>query len=63
MSPELDLLLFPLPGAAGVMAASFEAAGWDGIPISGYSVPTAVVSLPTSLLLYFVIDQLAPSAD
>lgn len=31
MSPELDLLLFPLPGAAGVMAASFEAAGWDGI--------------------------------
>lgn len=31
MAPELDLLLFPLPGLGGAMAASFEAAGWDGI--------------------------------
>jgi len=31
MTPELDLLMFPLPGLAGVMAAAVEAAGWDGI--------------------------------
>ncbi len=31
MSPELDLLMFPMPGLAGAMAATVEAAGWDGI--------------------------------
>lgn len=31
MTPELDLLMFPLPGLAGMMAAAVEAAGWDGI--------------------------------
>lgn len=31
MTPELDLLMFPLPGLAGAMAAMVEAAGWDGI--------------------------------
>lgn len=31
MTPELDLLMFPLPGRAGAMAAMVEAAGWDGI--------------------------------
>ena len=31
MSPEIDLLTFPLPGLAGVMAKGFEDAGWDGL--------------------------------
>ena len=31
MTPELDLLMFPMPGLAGAMAAGMEAAGWDGI--------------------------------
>lgn len=31
MTPELDLLTFPQPGTAGVVARMFETAGWDGL--------------------------------
>lgn len=31
MTLEIDILTFPLPGLAGMMASGFEDAGWDGV--------------------------------
>ena len=43
MNPELDLLIFPIPGLAGAMAANFEGAGWDGIYMADTQNLTAEV--------------------
>ncbi len=43
MTPEIDLLIFPVPGLAGAMAATFEAAGWDGIYMADTQNLTAEV--------------------
>lgn len=43
MIPELDLLIFPVPGLTGAMAANFEAAGWDGLYMADTQNLTAEV--------------------
>ncbi len=43
MNPELDLLIFPIPGLAGAMAARFEQQGWDGVYMADTQNLTAEV--------------------